>query len=104
MYEKTFSSQQLSFPFVWPAHVHATLADKHMLKRRDCWGEIEVHRNTCVGIWVVSKWIPVIGPSGRIGAAMYYVFPQLMFSGQEAHDFAGRLKQNSGPFIDQTEH
>lgn len=93
---------QLLFPFMWPAAAHVKHADKCMVKRLDKWGEIVVHRNTRLAIWVVSKRIPVIGPSGYIGASMWYVFPDLFYTGREAHKFAGSLNQYSGPLIDCT--
>jgi len=96
------NDNQLLFPFAWPAAAHAKHADKHMVKRNDKWGEIIVHRSTELGIWVVSKWIPVTGPSGYIGSAMWHVFPDLFFTGREAHIFAVRLHQLSGPLIDCT--
>lgn len=94
--------KQLVFPFLWTAHTHAEQADKHMIKKRDRWGNITVHRNTMLGIWVVSKYVPIIGPSGLIGAAIWYVFPDLFHSGRKAHHFAGGLNRYSGPLLDGT--
>jgi hypothetical protein len=100
---------QLSFPFAWRAEDHVEYADKHMVVRRDQWGPITVHRNSLHAVWVVSKTLPITGPSGRIGAAMWYVFPNLFFRGRDAHNFAhgGRLKNGmtiatAAPFIDCT--
>lgn len=103
--------EQLSFFFVWSAEKHAQEADKRMVVRHDKWGPITVYRATKYKVWTVSKWIPVIGPSGRIGACMWYMFPILFDSGREAHRFAqGRTLDNgcsmelATPRIDQCIH
>ena len=93
---------QFTFPFAWPSIVLADLSDKQMVRKYDKWGEVVVYRVMQQKIWVVSKWVPVIGPSGYVGSAVRHVFPNLFFTGREAHGFANSLNQYSGPLIDLT--
>ena len=100
---RTTEVVQLSFPFAWEAIDLMRLADKKSIVRRDKWGPITLHRSTGYSIWVISKWIPIIGPSGYIGGSMLYVFPDLFFRGGDARRVAQSSYMTDGvPFVDNT--
>jgi hypothetical protein len=98
--------QQLEFPFIWPAHELSRRADKKMplsRRRRERYGRTMVYHWSRFGIWVVSTWAPIWGPSGRVGAATQCFFGPF-FRGGEAWRYAHHVSSNANkPFIDQTE-
>lgn len=95
---------QLSFPFVWPAHAIAHCADKSMplkLSYREPYGTTMIYRLTEYNIWAVSTWVPVFGPSGRVGAMVCRYYGPF-FKGREAWSCAKCVSSESGkPFLEQ---
>lgn len=94
---------QLLFCFLWDAQYISRVADKVMVRKEDRWGKVLVHRLIPYNLWVVSKQVPIIGPSGYIGASIHRVFPPVFSRGRAAHEFAGELGVWDG-MIDATDH
>ena len=79
--------EQLVFSFALPAYDLVCMADKVMSIKGSGTG-IKVHRITAFNLWVITEMVPIWGPSGRVGAAIFYVHQKVFFSGREARRYA----------------
>jgi hypothetical protein len=92
---------QLSFPFAWSPNEVLDNADRTMPVKGSR-VQRQVHRCTKHGLWVVTEMARVVGPSGYVGAAIFYLHDFVFTEGRRAWRYANC--PGNSPYLEQVLH